>query len=302
MARYTAARVGGPAEALLEIYSIDELVRACQLIWQDDLPFSIFGGGSNILVSDSGVPRVVLINRARRIRFEESHEPPSVWAESGANFGMVARQAAAKGFSGLEWAVGIPGTIGGAVVGNAGAHDGDMAGSLLVAEILHRDLDREQWSVEQLGYQYRSSVLKRSGLHGRDEGRLLGSSPSAIVLAASLHLTRSEPGEVQAKIDEYVAQRHRTQPPGASMGSMFVNPPGDYAGRLIEAAGLKGTRIGDAQISTLHGNFFVNLGEASASDVYELIQLARQTVAEKFSVDLELEVELVGEWKFNREV
>jgi UDP-N-acetylmuramate dehydrogenase len=121
-------------------------------------------------------------------------------------------------------------------------------------------------------------------------------SPETVVLAALLRLEHSNPATIQEKFDEYVTHRRRTQPPGASMGSMFKNPPGDYAGRLIEAAGLKDTRIGDAQISSLHANFFINLGQASALDIYRLIRLARQTVVEKFGVDLELEVELVGDW------
>jgi UDP-N-acetylmuramate dehydrogenase len=116
-----------------------------------------------------------------------------------------------------------------------------------------------------------------------------------IVLAARLRLEHSTPEAVQAKMDTFIKQRHRTQPPGASMGSMFKNPPGDYAGRLIEAAGLKGTRVGDAVISPLHANFFINQGQATASDIRKLIDLARQSVAQQFGITLELEIELVGE-------
>ncbi len=139
LGRYTAARVGGVADALLEVVSSEELLQACRLLWQQDFPFVILGGGSNVLVSDAGLRGVVLINRARDIAFNETAQPPTIWVESGANFGGLARQAAARGLSGLEWAAGIPGTVGGAVVGNAGAHGSDMAGNLLVAEILHRE-------------------------------------------------------------------------------------------------------------------------------------------------------------------
>lgn len=300
--RYTAARIGGPADFLLEVASADELARACCILWQEELPFTILGGGSNVLVSDAGLRGVALINRARGIHFDGTVHPPTVWAESGANFGGLARQAAVRGLSGLEWAAGIPGTLGGAVVGNAGAHGGDMAGNLLVAEILHRERGREQWSVDRLGYQYRTSVLKftRAAQVGADKSP--ARSPDTVVLAATLKLEHSDPGQVRAKIDEYVTQRHRTQPPGASMGSMFKNPPGDYAGRLIEAAGLKGARIGDAQISSLHANFFINLGQASATDIYRLVQLARRNVAEKFAVELELEIELLGDWDNQAEI
>jgi UDP-N-acetylmuramate dehydrogenase len=295
LARYTAARLGGPAEAFLEVHSANELAEAAKLLWQWDIPYTILGGGSNVLVSDAGVRGVVLLNRARSVRFEEQAGSPSVWAESGANFGLIARQAAQRGLSGLEWAAGIPGTLGGAVVGNAGAHGGDMAGNLELAEILHLDEEagqeqprREAWPQARLGLEYRSSIFKRR-------------PGKAVVLSAVLKLKHSSPQAVQARLDEYVAYRRRTQPPGASMGSMFKNPPGDYAGRLIEAAGMKGIRIGNAQISSLHANFFINQGEANAADVFSLIQMARQAVANKFGVKLELEIELVGEWSVDRE-
>ena len=291
LARYTAARVGGPADALLEVHSADELAAAVSLLWKAELPYAILGGGSNVLVSDAGVRGVVVLNRARAVRFDEQAEPPTVWAESGANFGVIARQAAQRGLAGLEWAAGIPGTVGGAVFGNAGAHGGDMAGNLVLAEILHLsggeplpEPRREEWPLERLGLQYRSSWLKRS-------------PEKAVVLSAHLKLERSTPQAVQTSLDEFVTYRRHTQPPGASMGSMFKNPPGDYAGRLIEAVGLKGVRIGNAQISPLHANFFVNHGEASAADVFALIELARQRVAEKFSLELELEIELLGDWE-----
>ena len=290
LARYTTAHVGGPAETFLEVHSADELALAVSLLWESDLPYLVLGGGSNVLVSDRGVYGVVLLNRARKVRFAEKSQPPVVWAESGASFGLIARQAASRGLSGLEWAVGIPGSVGGAVFGNAGAHGVDIAGQLVVADILQRIrsgqedmLNREEWPVERLEYSYRNSILKRN-------------PGQAFVLAAMLRLTPSTPEEVQARTDEMTSYRRRTQPPGASLGSMFKNPPGDYAGRLIDAAGLKGTRIGDAQISALHANFFINHGRASAADIFSLIGLARQAVADQFGINLELEIELVGEW------
>jgi UDP-N-acetylmuramate dehydrogenase len=295
LARYTAARLGGPAQYLLEVDSLQELVDVVSQCWRyapnpgQPAPFVLLGGGSNILVSDRGVSGLTLINRARQIRFDEQADPPFVRAESGANLGLAARQAALHGLAGLEWAAGIPGTVGGAVVGNAGAHDGDMSGNLVVAEILQRSSlqagswQPERWEVEKLAFGYRSSALKSQ-------------SEGTVVLAAQLSLQRSTPQAVQAKIDQFVAYRRRTQPPGASMGSMFKNPSGDYAGRLIEAAGLKGLRVGNAQISELHANFFINLGDACAADVYELIQKAQQAVADQFGVGLELEVELLGDW------
>jgi UDP-N-acetylmuramate dehydrogenase len=295
LSKYTSARVGGPADGLLEIRSADELAQAAGQLWGLNLPFAILGGGSNVLVSEAGFRGVVVLNKARQVRFDEQSQPPEVWAESGANFGALARQAAQRGLSGLEWAAGIPGTLGGAVFGNAGAHGGDMTGSLVLAEILHRtdaDPRREIWTLAELGYEYRSSRLKRSAT--------AKAQPDVVVLAARLRLEPAGTEEVQARIEEYVAHRRRTQPPGASMGSMFKNPPGDYAGRLIEAAGLKGARVGEAQISELHANFFINLGQASAADILALIRMAHRAVAEKFGVRLELEIELFGDWNAGR--
>jgi len=290
LARYTAARVGGPAEVLLEVRSANELAQAVSLLWEEGLDFLLLGGGSNVLVSDAGLRSVVLLNRARKVRFNTAAQPPTIWAESGTNLGLVARQAALRGLSGLEWAAGIPGTVGGAVYGNAGAHGSDMAGNLLVAEILHcmelrqgQASVREKWDMEKLQLSYRSSVIKRS-------------PGKAVILAALLRLQQGDPAAIEAKMDELVAYRRRTQPPGASMGSMFKNPPGDFAGRLIEAAGLKGLTVGAAQISGVHANFFLNLGKASAADVAALIRQARQAVLDRFGIELELEIEMLGEW------
>jgi UDP-N-acetylmuramate dehydrogenase len=281
LARYTSSRVGGAADALLEVSTVDELQAIVEQLWELDAPFIILGGGSNVLVSERGVREVVLLNHAKELRFDE--EAPNVWAASGANLGGIARQAAAKGLGGLEWAAGIPGTVGGAVYGNAGAHGGDVAGNLELADILHRDKGKESLTAHNLQFTYRGSGLKDQ-------------PGEAVVLSATFQLERKAQAAIQDLMDSFLAHRRRTQPPGASMGSMFKNPDGDFAGRLIEAVGLKGERMGHAQISPLHGNFFLNLGEASADDVYTLITQAQAKVAAEQGVQLELEVQLVGEW------
>jgi len=285
LARYTSARLGGPAEFFAAAESADELAEIVRGAWQVGVKVTLLGGGSNVLVSDAGVRGLVILNRARAVEFHQNSDPPVVRAESGMNLGGLARQCVARGLGGLEWAVTVPGTVGGAVYGNAGAHGGDLAGHLLMAEILQPDGTVREWSPEELTFGYRTSALKR-----QKNGR------SAVVLAAELALKRGDPAELQAHVEEFVAHRKRTQPPGASLGSMFKNPPGDFAGRLIEAAGLKGQRLGQAEISTVHANFFVNLGDARAADVFTLIHLAHDMVKTKFGVDLQLEVELVGEW------
>lgn len=286
LAGYTTARVGGAADALLSARTAGELEQTARQLWEMGIPFLILGAGSNVLVSDSGVRGVVLLNRARSIQIDPGSQAeerePSVWAESGALIGTLARRAAIEGLSGFEWAATVPGTLGGAIYGNAGAHGGDMQGCLLLAEILH-PTGIITWPVEQMQFAYRSSLLKRE-------------QRQAVILSARLKLSRSDPSSVQATMDSFAAHRRRTQPPGASLGSMFKNPPGDYAGRLIQEAGLKGTKIGDAEISSVHGNFFINHGRASAADIGRLVQLARETVKQRFGIQLELEVELLGDW------
>src|SRR5829696_3040304 len=281
LAPYTSARIGGPADVFITADSADELARIIKLLWKLDVDYIMLGGGSNVLVSDKGVRGVVILNRAKAVRFHNGDEP-SVTAESGVTFSNLANRCAAKGFGGLEWAATVPGTIGGAVYGNAGAFGGDMTGNLIWAELLTEN-GKEIFTVEQMGYGYRTSVLKRGEL-------------KAIVLSAELALKNSTKEEATVKIQQFSAHRKATQPPGASMGSMFKNPNGDYAGKLIEACGLKGTRIGNAEISLLHGNFFINHANTKAEDIRALIQRVQKTVKEKQGVDLELEIELVGEW------
>jgi UDP-N-acetylmuramate dehydrogenase len=283
LARYTTARVGGCADAFLEVKSSEDLASSVLSIWDLEMPFVLLGGGSNVLISDAGVRGIVILNKTGKIRFDEIPHVPTVWAESGVNLSLIARHAATRGLSGLEWAGGIPGTLGGAVVGNAGAHSSDIASTLRLAEILHLEDGRQSWIGEQFGFQYRSSVLKRN-------------PGEAIVLSATLELKHNIAEDIKKTMDTYRDYRRSTQPRGSTMGSMFKNPPNDYAGRLIEAAGLKGFRVGDAQISPVHANFFINLGRASASDVMSLIYRAQNDVLEMFDVSLELEIELLGEW------
>ena len=281
LAPYTSARIGGPADVLITADSADELARIIKLLWKQELDYIILGGGSNVLVSDRGVRGVVVLNRAKGVRFHNGDQP-SVTVESGVIFSNLANRCAAKSFAGLEWAATVPGTVGGAIYGNAGAFGGDMAGNLMWAELLTEN-GREKFTAEQMGYGYRTSVLKRGEL-------------DAMVLSAELSLKNSTKDEATVKIEQFSAHRKATQPPGASMGSMFKNPNGDYAGKLIEAAGLKGTRIGNAEISPLHGNFFINHGTTKADDIRALIELVLKTVKEKQGVELELEIELVGDW------
>ena len=283
MASFTTARVGGVVPALLSINTVEELVIAANALWNLDVSFHVIGSGSNILVSDKGADSVIIYNRANNLVIEAESEQPIVEADSGVILGTVARQTALKGLSGMEWAAPVPGTVGGAVYGNAGAHGSDMANSIKMAKILHKLDGIKDWPVDKLAYQYRSSVLKRDRL-------------PVVILSATFNMKRSSREEAWEKIKTYQAHRKQTQPPGASMGSMFKNPVGDYAGRLIEAAGLKGMQIGQAVISPVHANFIINQEGATAQDIWQLMKIAQETVYEQFGICLEPEIELIGEF------
>ena len=288
MDRYSVMKFGGPADYLIIISDLKELEESIRFLWEQEIPFILLGGGSNTLISDRGIREVVVINKANEVKFlENDPETPRLWAESGASFGKLSRRIASKGWAGLEWSTGIPGTVGGAVVNNAGAFGSSVAENLEVAEILHPlgdKIQRSEWSVDQLAYEYRTSAIK-AGIS------------QAVVLSATFRLRQSTPEEVKAQISAISEKRQDSQTQGASLGSMFKNPPGDYSGRLIEEAGLKGSRVGDAEVSLVHGNFFLNQGNASAADIAALIERVRTTVKEKFGVELEMEIEFIGDWE-----
>lgn len=289
LAKYTSARVGGPAEMLVTVENALELQTAVELAYAQHLPYFILGGGSNILVSDQGVRGLVIMNRAKAARFRHTGAHVVCTVESGMNLSSLTRQCIGKGLGGLEWAIGIPGTVGGAVVGNSGAHGGDMAGNLLAANIWEPGRGARMYSNEELKYSYRDSLLKR------EQGRNLA---RRVVLSAELQLTPEPVNVLTARADGFTAYRKQTQPGGASMGSMFKNPPNYYAGYLIDTAGLKGFQVGNVAISEKHANFFVSEGDATAEDIRSLIAEAWHRVREQFGVEMELEVELVGEWEF----
>jgi UDP-N-acetylmuramate dehydrogenase len=288
LARYTSARLGGPAEMFLTVNSATELQMAVEMAYTQNIPYFILGGGSNILVADQGIAGLVILNKARAVHFRHTGLSVVCTAESGLNLSSLARQCIARGLAGLEWAIGIPGTVGGAVVGNSGAHGGDMHSHLLAATLWEPGGARI-YSNDEMAYGYRDSTLKR------EQGQ---KGPRRVVLSAELELKPESVEVLTARADGFTAHRKQTQPGGATVGSMFKNPEHYYAGYLIDAAGLKGLRVGGATISEKHANFFVNDESASAEDVRALIAEAWHAVREKFGVELELEVELVGEWQF----
>ena len=289
LSRYTSARVGGPAELLLTVKNAQELQTAVEIAYAQRIPYFILGGGSNILVADAGINGLVILNKARAVRFRHTGLGVVCTAESGMNLSTLARQCIAKGLGGLEWAIGVPGTIGGAVVGNAGAHGADMASNLVAATVWEPGRGVQVYTNEAMQYGYRTSVFKREQHKTRTR---------RVILSAELSLM-PEPVEVlTARAEAFSAYRKQTQPGGASMGSMFKNPENYYAGYLIDTAGLKGLRVGNVRISEKHANFFVSEGDATAEDIRALIAEAWNAVREQFSVEMELEVELVGNWAF----
>ncbi len=290
LANHTVLQLGGPADIWLTAATVADLVEAVKLARQHRVPVFILGSGANLLIGDEGIRGLVIQNRADRIDFPAQSRPAAgervvLTTDSGVALPSLARRCARRGLSGLEWAVGVPGTVGGAVVNNAGAYGRDMAYNLIKADLLSPKGEQVWQPVEWFQYSYRSSRLKK--LSGNQD-------PAWVVLRAELEMIQTPVARIEAEMARFNERRKASQPAGATIGSMFKNPPGDYAGRLIEAAGLKGYRQGQAQISTVHANFFQNLGGATAGDVIDLIRTAREAVKQKFGIDLELEIEIVG--------
>lgn len=288
LARYTAARLGGPADYLYIARdpSYNDLIPLLEQSWTLQIPVTVIGGGANILIADAGIRGLTIINRAAEISHEVDGDKAIVTASSGTNLIRLARYCQEKGLAGLEWAIAVPGTVGGAVVNNAGAHGGDIASTMTRALAFEAGRGQRWHGVEELDYAYRHSRLK-----GHADRRFF-------IMRAQFELRTDDPKFILARMERNNDYRRATQPPGASLGSIFKNPPGDYAGRLIEAAGLKGLRVGSVQVSPVHANFFVNRGaEASARDYYELIRLVRDRVDEAFGIRLELEIQTLGEWE-----
>jgi len=276
--RHVSFRIGGPADILVAPRSPEELRAVVRWLFAQQVPFAVLGQGSNVLISDRGIRGVVLkIGKGLdRVVFDGDR----VTAQAGAGLPHLARDAAARGLSGLEFAAGIPASVGGAVVMNAGAHGHAMQEILVWARVLTPE-GEQTMTPAALGLAYRTSAL---------QGR------PAVVAEVALHLQRSDREAVGRRTEEWLAQRSATQPIGPpSSGCVFRNPAGDHAGRLIDLAGAKGLRVGGAVVSDVHANYIVNAGEATAADVMALMHKVKALVAEKFGVVLEPEIRLLGE-------
>ena len=287
LARYTSLRVGGPADALVQVESVDVLQQLYVLASHYSIPLFVLGGGTNLLIRDGGIRGLVVILRGafrtyRVQRCDVSSVPTQtrVYAGVGYSLSRLAMQMARQGWSGLEFAYGIPGTLGGAMVMNAGTSLGELSQVMVAARVLLRDGQECELPVGALALRYRGS-----------------SYPSgAILLQATLCLEQGDRSAMEATMHASNKRRQRTQPlclPNA--GSIFKNPPGVAAARLIDELGLKGRRIGGAMISPVHANFVVNVDQATASDVEALMALIQDRVQATYGVVLEPEVRIVGE-------
>jgi UDP-N-acetylmuramate dehydrogenase len=276
LAPFTTWRIGGPAEILATPEDAVDLVHAVRWANASGTPWRILGNGSNLLIRDEGVRGLVL--RLRRTLDGIHVEETTIVAGAGASFPAVANAAATHGLAGLEFAAGIPGSVGGAVVMNAGWHQFETGNVVLRVDFLTQDGERETWPRERCAFGYRTSAFK-----GRP----------GIVLEATFALAQDDPDAVRARLDQFAASRKQNQPTEwPSCGSVFLKPPGDFAGRLIEAAGLKGVREGGIEVSTKHANFFVNVGGGTARDVLALVARVEREVSERFGVKLHREFEI----------
>jgi len=325
MSQHTTFGIGGPADLFMLARTQAELCTAVRQAREYQVPYFILGSGANLLVADKGIRGLVIWNQCTSItiaRDVDGHAGPApadreaaepfrqegVWlvlAESGALLQSVARRVVARGLAGLEWAVDVPGTVGGAVVGNAGAFGGYVSDNLLRAKVLTPagggadqaapvteksapvPCGGRWWSKDDLKLGYRTSILK--------ETRQLAPFPP-VILEAEFVLHEGDAVVLKERAQQYTRRRLETQPTGPSAGSVFKRTAQYPAGFLIENAGLKDTRIGGAVISPQHANFIVNVGGATAQDVRALIELIREKVYAQFKILLDLEVELVGEW------
>ncbi|QMS90251.1 UDP-N-acetylmuramate dehydrogenase [Nostoc edaphicum CCNP1411] len=283
LSAFTSYRVGGAADLYVAPRNLEALQASLKYAKERDLKVTTLGAGSNLLVSDGGISGLVIATR--HLRFSNfDPQTGQLTVAAGESIPSLAWAAAELGWQGLEWAVGIPGTAGGAVVMNAGAHNSCIADMLVSAQVLSPDGTLETLTPEQLGYSYRTSLLQ-----GGDR----------IVTQATLQLAPgADPAKVVAITKEHKKHRLSTQPYNfPSCGSVFRNPKPYSAGWLIEQTGLKGYQIGGAQVALLHANFIVNRGGAKASDIFCLIRHIQHQVQERWSINLEPEVKMLGEFQ-----
>ncbi len=284
MAKHITFRVGGPAEWFVRVHTTEQLKQVLALCKEQEEPYVIVGNGSDLLVSDTGVRGVVirLAGEFEEISSKENVNKGTcdICVGAGVMLASLSLRAGKKGFTGLEFANGIPGTVGGAILMNAGAYGGEIKDTIVAVEVMTTDGEIRRLEKEELQFSYRHSALMESG---------------DIVLKAYFTLTVRPKLQIFAVMESYRKARQEKQPlEYPSAGSTFKRPEGYFAGKLIQDAGLSGYQVGGAMVSTKHAGFVINTGGATAADIYRLIQHIQKTVKEKFQVELEPEVRFLG--------
>jgi UDP-N-acetylmuramate dehydrogenase len=282
LAKHTTLKVGGPADIFIEPTTIEGLIKTIEILKENEIKWTALGRGSNLLVSDKGIEGAVIKLGAGLDNLKQDGELITV----GGGYPLVklATIICRKGYSGLEFASGIPGSVGGAVFMNAGAHGSDISKILIKAHVLFSNGEMKWLTNEEMKFSYRTSVLQNN---------------PGICLEATFRLKQGIREEIVNSMQDFKDYRKKTQPWNyPCCGSVFRNPLPHHAGKLIEDAGLKGTTIGGAQISEMHANFIVNTGDAKAQDVLDLIDLVKKTIKEKYQVEMQTEVELIGRQNF----
>ena len=285
MSRHTTFGIGGPADVYVAVRSDDQLRFAFALGKRHGAPVLLFGSGSNILVGDGGVRGLVIENQNSEVQGPEPNGKGfKVRVGSGMSFSTLARRLAGAGFEGVEWAAGIPGSMGGAVVTNAGAYGRSLRDVLVAARVSDEQGLIKELRPRHLNLGYRSSAFAQGEMADR------------VVLSVDLRVYEGDAVQLKTRIKEFDSQRRGAQPPGRNCGSIFKNPPDMSAWQYVDAVGLRGHRVGNAQYSELHSNFILNLGGATAADVTALIRVAQERVRDDFGVELQPEVIFVGEF------
>ena len=289
MSRVTTWRIGGPADFLARVATPEQLAAAVRWGRAAELPVHVIGGGSNLLVSDEGLRGLVVVSKTPGQNSEslvaalDEESVVRVRVGAQAPLSWFGRYASERGWAGMDWGVGLPGTIGGATVNNAGAHGAEQKDTLSRVRILDQSGNDHWLDAEWLESSYRHTIIKDQP-QPRDD----------VVLEVEFLLAKGDAAELERLADEHAAYRKATQPTGRCAGSTFTNPENDYAGRLLEVSGLKGFGLGGVQFSTVHSNFIVNDGSGTAAEVVELIALARKRVFDQHGITLKPEIEVLG--------
>lgn len=280
MKNYTSFKIGGPAECLIKIDNTEDLKEILKLAQEKQIPLTILGNGSNVLISDKGIEGITLIIKIEKLEIEEHGDKIKVTVGAGEKNAKIARDFLKQEISGFEEISGIPGTIGGAIRMNAGAHGKEMKDIVKKVKAISYNGDQKEFTNEEMKFEYRRSMLK-------DE--------KYVVTEVELELTKGKKEEIQAKMDEYKTFRKEKQPiEYPSAGSTFKRGTDFITAKLIDEAGLKGYSVGDAEVSTKHAGFVINKGNATSDDVIKLVKHVKEKVYEKFGKKIELEVEIIG--------